>query len=181
MKGLPILKDKVTRENLQFKATVRHCVRNLWLGLLKHDYFLAIANLREKSKPGSFDMYADFTSGDGRLLVTFPASWANIDHCMGQPLPTCHSCPASVIYTPWISITYSRELITTFNYTKNKISFFSIWGDFRLSVGVNNFRLGFPSKKSWHWGFLFSSFSQMCNTRQTISLSRRQVQKWIKS
>ena len=53
-------------------------MRNLWLGLLKHDYFLAIANLREKSKPGSFDMYADFTSGDGRLLVTFPASWANI-------------------------------------------------------------------------------------------------------
>ena len=33
-------------------------------------------------------MYADFTSGDGRLLVTFPASWANIDHCMGQPLRT---------------------------------------------------------------------------------------------
>ena len=40
-------------------------------------------------------LYADFTSCDGRLLVTFQASWANIDHCMGQPYhkPAIHAMP----------------------------------------------------------------------------------------
>ena len=94
---------KAGTANLKTKSHGKTCSSKLQLGTksldkgqLKHDYFPAIANLREKSKPRSFDMYADFTSCDGRLLVTFQASWANIDHCMGQPhrhKPAIHAMP----------------------------------------------------------------------------------------